>query len=226
MEPVLRTHDAMSEGWTGLVLLGVLMVLAWTNVRDHKKWAVLWDSVKRLRLGQQTMRDDISLRDRGWIALQVAAMLLVGLFVHQWTAWGGVASGWSAFLVALGGVVGITAAQLLLIRLTGWFFVMDSGLGEYLYTCLLLFIAFALLLLPVSIVAAYLPAARNVALVVGAGILVAMVVYRWFRAAVIGLAQGVGLRAIFIYICALEILPAALAAQAIAQHARSIPEPV
>lgn len=216
----------MSEGWTGLVLLGVLVVLAWTNVRDHKKWAVLWDGVKRLRLGQQTMRDDISLRDRGWIALQVAAMLLVGLFVHQWTAWSGVASGWSAFLIALGGVVGITAAQLLLVRLTGWFFLMDSGLGEYLYTCLLLFIAFALLLLPVCIVAAYLPAARNTVLVMGAGILLVMVVYRWFRAAVIGLAQGVGLRAIFIYICALEIMPAALAAQAIAQYARSTPEPV
>lgn len=216
----------MSEGWTGLVLLGVLVVLAWTNVRDHKKWAVLWDGVKRLRLGQQTMRDDISLRDRGWIALQVAAMLLVGLFVHQWTAWSGAASGWPAFLVALGGVVGITAAQLLLIRLTGWFFVMDSGLGEYLYTCLLLFIAFALLLLPVSIIAAYLPWARDGALFAGAFVLVAMVVYRWFRAAVIGLAQGVGLRAIFIYICALEIMPAALAAQAIAQYARSIPEPV
>lgn len=216
----------MSEGWTGLVLLIVLVVLAWTNVRDHKKWAVLWDSVKRLRLGQQTMRDDISLRDRGWIALQVAAILLVGLFVHQWTAWVGVASGWSFFLVALGGVAGITAAQLLLVRATGWFFEMDSGLGEYLYTCLLLFISFALLLLPVSVVAAYLPWARHAALLVGACMLVAMVVYRWFRAAVIGLAQGMGLRAIFIYICALEIMPAALAAQAIAQYARSIPEPV
>lgn len=216
----------MSEGWTGLVLLVVLVVLAWTNVRDHKKWAVLWDSVKRLRLGQQTMRDDISLRDRGWIALQVAAMLLVGLFAHQWTAWVGVASGWPFFLVVLGGVVGITAAQLLLVRVTGWFFEMDSGLGEYLYTCLLLFIAFALLLLPVSVVAAYLPWARHAALLVGTCMLVAMVVYRWFRAAVIGLAQGMGLRAILIYICALEIMPAALAAQAIAQYARSIPEPV
>ena len=45
-------------------------------------------------------------------------------------------------------------------------------------------------------------------------VLVALVtVFRWIRAAVLGLGEGVPLRYVFIYLCALEILPVVLACQ-------------
>jgi len=40
-----------------------------------------------------------------------------------------------------------------------------------------------------------------------------VVVLRWLRAALIGSSAGIPARYIFIYLCALEILPAALALQ-------------
>jgi Domain of unknown function (DUF4271) len=226
-EAAPRVHDVLSEGWVGLVLLSAIIVLAWTNVRARKKWALLRDGVFRLRLGQQTMRDDISLRDRGLIALIAAALALVGLFIHQTMVHtGGLTSGLSAFFPILSAVVGVTVAQALIIRLTSWFFKMDPGLGEYLYTSLLLTAAFGLALLPLTLLVAYQPATRNIAIFAGVVMLLAMLLYRWFRAVVIGLGQGVGPGNIFLYICASEILPAALAVQAIAQQAQLPSDPV
>lgn len=226
-EAAPRVHDVLSEGWVGLVLLSAILVLAWTNVRARKKWALLRDGVFRLRLGQQTMRDDISLRDRGLIALIAAALALVGLFIHQTMVHtGGLTSGLSAFFPILSAVVGVTVAQASIIRLTSWFFKMDPGLGEYLYTSLLLTAAFGLALLPLTLLVAYQPATRNIAIVAGVVLLSAMLLYRWFRAVVIGLGQGVGPGNIFLYICASEILPAALAVQAIAQQAQLPSDPV
>ena len=91
---------------------------------------------------------------------------------------------------------------------------------------MLLTTAVGLALLPAVLVIAYQPSARNIAVMAGAGTLAAMLLYRWFRAVVIGLGQGVGPGVIFLYICAAEILPAALAAQALAQHAHLPSDPV
>ena len=79
----LRVHDILKEAWVGIVLLVSIVVLAWTNVSARKKWNLLREGVFRLRLGQQTMRDDISLRDRGLIALLATAIVLIALFVYQ-----------------------------------------------------------------------------------------------------------------------------------------------
>ncbi len=226
-EAAPRVHDVLSEGWVGLVLLSAIIVLAWTNVRARKKWALLRDGVFRLRLGQQTMRDDISLRDRGLIALIVAALALIGLFIHQTVVNSGdLTAGLQAFFPILSAVVGITAAQVFVIRLTSWFFKTDPGLGEYLYTSLLLTIACGLALLPFTLIIAYQPSARNIAIIIGAVLLLGMLVYRWFRAVIIGLGHAVGPGNIFLYICASEILPAALAVQTIAQQAHLLSDPV
>ena len=220
MDTTLRVHDILNEGWVGALLLGAIIVLAWTNVSARKKWNLLREGVFRLRLGQQTMRDDISLRDRGLIALILTAVVLIALFVYQLSVHtgnlGSGSNGYMSILLAVGLVV---AGQALLVRFTSWFFKADPGLGEYLYTSLLLTTAAGLALLPAVLVIAYQPSARSIAVVVGAGVLAAMLLYRWFRAVVIGLGQGVGAGSIFLYICAAEILPAALAAQALAQYA-------
>lgn len=222
-----RVHDVLNEGWVGIVLLIAMTVLAWTNVRARKKWTLLRDGVFRMRLGQQTMRDDISLRDRGLISLLIAAMALIGLFIHQSVLYsGGLAAGLPAFLPILAVVVGVTIAQALVIRLTSWFFKVDPGLGEYLYTSLLLTVACGLALLPFTLIMAYQPAARNITVILGAVLLLAMLAYRWFRAVIIGLGQGGAPGNILLYICASEILPAALAVQALAQQAHLLSDPV
>ncbi|MFZ1687949.1 MAG: DUF4271 domain-containing protein [Flavobacteriales bacterium] len=222
----LRVHDILKEAWVGIVLLVSIVVLAWTNVSARKKWNLLREGVFRLRLGQQTMRDDISLRDRGFITLIVTAVMLIALFVYQLSVQtGNLGSGFNGFVPILSVVALVVVGQALVIRFTSWFFKADPGLGEYLYTSLLLTTAAGLALLPAVLVIAYQPGARNIAVMIGAVVLVAMVLYRWFRAVVIGLGQGVGPGSIFLYICAAEILPAALAAQALAQHAHLTSDP-
>ncbi|MEO8066403.1 MAG: DUF4271 domain-containing protein [Flavobacteriales bacterium] len=227
LDASLRVHDILNEGWIGAVLLGAIAVLAWTNVSARKKWNLLREAVFRLRLGQQTMRDDISLRDRGLIALLFTAMVLIALFVYQLAVQDShLGSGFAGFLPVLLSVVIVTVGQASIIRFTSWFFKADPGLGEYLYTSLLLTAAVGIALLPPVLVIAYQPSARNAAAIVGAVVLGAMVLYRWFRAVLIGLGQGVGPGSIFLYICAAEILPAALAAQALAHFAHLPSDPV
>ena len=94
------------------------------------------------------------------------------------------------------------------------FFQGDGGTNEYVSTLVLIWIALGLFLLPVAVLVT-VPhhIAWRIALCwIGLIAMAAVILFRWIRALAIGVGEGVSLRYIFIYICAAEILPFALAA--------------
>ncbi|MCB0774190.1 MAG: hypothetical protein KDB93_12540, partial [Flavobacteriales bacterium] len=59
----------------------------------------------------------------------------------------------------------------------------------------------------------------------GLGIGVAVLLFGWVRAVVVGVGSGAPLRYIFLYLCALEMLPVALALQYARNIVPSLPHP-
>ena len=171
------------------------------------------------------MRDELDLEDRTLIGLAVMASAALALFAYQFVVLVAHArSGFGLWAVLFGASLALLAAQVSLVRSAGGLFEGDSGLSEYLYTLLLLHIALGIALLPVTGMTAWPhhPAWRTWAIWIGIGLVALVTAYRWVRAVVLGMGEGVPLRYVFVYLCALEILPVALACQ---QALRILPDP-
>lgn len=216
MEEVLRAADPLRAGWVAALVLALVAMLGWINLVSPKKWRLLGDAFRSLRLGRQTMRDDVDLQDRTLVVLLVMATASLGLFAHQFSVLLlGAAADAGHWAKCFGLVAGVLVALFLVNRATALLARADAGLTEHLYNTLLLLIVLGIALLPLLAVVAWphQPAWRMPALWIALGLAALLMVWRWVRAAAIGLAEGVPLRYIFIYLCALEILPVVILGQ-------------
>lgn len=214
MADSLRTLDPFGADWTVVVILICVGTLGWINLVSPKKWKLITRSIFALRLGRQSMRDDIDPQDRTLVAMLIMASAVIALFGYQWCLRSGaVPAGFASWARMLGAVLVILLAQVVLLRFLALLFQGDGGLMEYTYTLLLIHVALGLALLPVVLILAYPHHVewRTAAVWAGLGIVAAITLFRWLRALVVGVGSGVPVRYIFIYLCALEILPVALA---------------
>lgn len=235
MPETLRATDPLAGDWILLVMLAALGMLGWINLVSPKKWRLLTRSFFSFRLGRQSLRDELDLQDRTLIGLAVMASAALALFGYQFTVLvAHLPPGIGLWAKLFGSFLLLLVIQVLLVRLAGRLFGVDGGLSEYLYTLLLLHVALGVALLPVtasiswphdvttSIARPDEMLWRTWGLRIGLGLVVLVTAFRWIRAAVLGLGEGVPLRYVFIYLCALEILPVALACQ---QALRYLPDP-
>ena len=226
MPETLRATDPLAGDWILLVMLAALGMLGWINLVSPKKWRLLTRSFFSFRLGRQTLRDELDLQDRTLIGLAVMASAALALFGYQFTVLvAHLPPGIGLWAKLFGVLLLVLVVQVLLVRLAGRLFGADGGLSEYLYTLLLLHVVLGVALLPVTASIAWphdvtTSAAhpdemlwRTWGLRIGLALVVLVTIFRWLRAAVLGLGEGVPLRYVFIYLCALEILPVALACQ-------------
>lgn len=218
---VLRGTDPLSGDWMALVVVLAAGLLGWINVVSPKKWRLITITVFGLRLGRQSMRDDVDLQDRTLVALMIMSMGILALFLYQWGAlYGGGAQGPGAWGRIFGLCLTLSVGQVLLLRMLGLLFRGDGGSTEYIYTLLLLNVALGLALLPLVALMAWPHQLtwRPWIGAVGLILLGAMLVFRWIRAVLCGRGGGLSTGYVLLYLCALEILPVALALQ----HLREI----
>lgn len=206
----------MGQAWVLLVLLSAVGTLGYVNMVSPRKWRLLLRSFFSIRLGRQSLRDDLDLQDRSFIALIIASCAVIGLFIMQCgTLLAGVAPQVSVWVIAFAGALVVMAVQVVLLRVVTGSFQAGGGDGEQVYTLLVLQVVSGLLLLPMVAVIAFPhePEWRGMLPWVGLCLAGTIVVLRWVRGGWVALTDGVPLRYIFIYLCALEFLPIALVIQ-------------
>ncbi|MBK9421880.1 MAG: DUF4271 domain-containing protein [Flavobacteriales bacterium] len=210
----LRAIDPLGAGWMAGVVLLACAALAWVNLTAPRQWGVLLHSFASVRLGKQRVRAELDLGDRNLALLMLTAILLIGLFAYEVAFF----RGWGApGLPAFGMILLVTAlalvAQMVLLRTIGFLAGDDGGLEEYLRTMVVLNVCLGLIFLPLSIAMAWpaLVAWRVPVCTVGLLLAAAFLLFRWVRAVAIGIGHGTPVRYVFIYLCAAEALPLALA---------------
>jgi len=217
----LRAIDVLGKDWVVAVLLTVFGIVAWVNMASPRQWSVIRHSFFAFRLGKQSLRDELSLQDRTLLALLAVAVVLIALFSYQVVVFNGwVIPGVAVFGRILALVVAVLIARILLLRCLSLLTNEDGGTAEYVDTLVTFTIVLGLALLPVAMLIAYPmhTAWRSWLWLAGVAVAAAVLLFRWLRAAVIGIGSGVPLRYIFLYLCAAEILPVALALQQARQH--------
>ncbi|MBK7384215.1 MAG: DUF4271 domain-containing protein [Flavobacteriales bacterium] len=210
MEGLPRASDPLSADWITWVLIGCLLVLATINVGSPRKWRVLRQSVFRMRIGKQTLREEVDLRDRSVLGLLAVSAIVVSLFLWQAAKWQGIQHPPSYYILLIG-IVLLLAAQGVLLGIVSLLTRSDGGTNEYLYSGTLLFTSLGIALFPIVALIAYKPEWRAGLLLAGTIIVGLQLLYRWLRGAWIGVGQGVPLGYIIIYLCASEIAPLLLA---------------
>ncbi|MCB9183149.1 MAG: DUF4271 domain-containing protein [Flavobacteriales bacterium] len=222
MEGIPRASDPLTAEWATGVFLSCLLILATINLGSPRKWRVLRQAAFRMRLGRQTLRDEVDTSDRNLLGLLGVATAATAMLLWQvGMQYGppGTPDYWVVFLA----LCAILGAQAVLIRLTANLAQADGGATEYLYTGTLLYAALGIALLPVVMLAAYWPEWRPGLLWTGLVLSALALLYRWVRGAWMGLGEGVPLRYIFLYLCAAEMLPLALVLHLLCQ--RQVPAP-
>jgi hypothetical protein len=214
MLPVPRTHDPLAAGWvTGLFLL-CLLVLAVVNRTAPRTWRILFQAAFSMRLSKQTMREDVDLQDRNFLGLLLVSVIAIGMFVWQVAA-RGAGVGPAPYPLFVGSVLAVLLVQGLLPRMVSVLIKADAGANEFLYTGSLLYAWLGLLLLPVTMLAAYHPEWHVWLVRTGAVFVLLTLLYRWVRGAWIGFGEGGFPGYIILYLCAAEIVPALLLVQAL-----------
>jgi hypothetical protein len=205
-EDVLRVLDPYNAEWVTFLLLALVAALAWTNMSSPRKWRLLMHAMFRMRLGRQTLREEIDVRDRTFVGLLLVAVAVLSLFV--WQSLGLLTGvGWASYPVLLAATAGVLVVQAMLPSVVGGLFRVDRGLSEHQATGLLLFILTGMLLLPIVLLLAYRSAWRVDLMWAGAVVVGLLILYRWVRAVWIGMGESVPLRYIILYLCAAEVAP-------------------
>lgn len=202
----LRALDPFNAEWVTALLLIVFGALAWTNVSAPRKWRLLVASMFRMRLARQALREEIDMRDRTMVGLLAVAVAIMALFAWQALMLVGAAQV-PGFPVLLGYVGLLLLGLVLLPAMVSALLRVDHGLAEYQATTALLFLLVGMVLLPVVVLLAYRSGWREGALTVGLVLVALVLLYRWVRAAWIGLGEGVPVRYIILYLCAAEMAP-------------------
>jgi Domain of unknown function (DUF4271) len=217
MEGTLRFHDSFGAGWVAIVLLLLLAMLAWVNTSRSKVWRVLGEAVLRARMGKQTLREDVDLKDRAVWVLLASTVLSLSLFLAQLhAARTGQAIAPNDFLAWSAGTAAGLVLHVLFLYGLGWLFRQAERVGEYLYSVIFLHVATGLCILPLAGAIAWNVPLRPGLLVVGVAVVVILLGMRWTKGVLIGLGSGMRLRWIVLYLCAAEVLPIAFLVKSLA----------
>lgn len=201
--------------WFAAIMLLVLILIAWVKVNYARRFHQLFTAVLNTRLLRQLMREELVFSHRASVVL-TGVFLLVGasflylcdkLFHWAFFETGDFGLWWHYFaLLFLIYFIKVLSFQLIRIIAEG-----DFGMEEYQYNVLLINKAAGLVLLPFTIVAAYLVSGAAQWVALGGGALFCLLfLFRWFRGISNALRNRVPLFYIILYFCTLEILPLAL----------------
>ena len=215
----IRPIDPLNDEWVTAVILFVVLIMALINVSSPRKWRLLGQSMFRMRLGKQALREEMDLQDRAFLGLLLIGAVVLALFAWQAMFLVGRSM---AFPVLVGMVSGVVLVHYVFLRMVGGLLHSSPGVEEYIYTGFLIFILAGVILLPLVAFMAYQATWRSGVMVGGISILALLLLYRWFRGAWIGVGEGIPLRYIILYFCAAEILPVLMALH----HWRSTPSPL
>ncbi|MCC7302637.1 MAG: DUF4271 domain-containing protein [Bacteroidia bacterium] len=211
-------HADRGEGWLSGILLTILLLAAILNWRYFNRVKTLADAFVLNRFVSQLVREENVFLNRVNLLLSLLYLLTAGAFaqislgVLGIDLFPGMAPG-LLFMLLCGGLVAGFSIKMLIIMTSGFIFDQPRAATEYTFSIFLYNQMAALLLIPILAGLLYISAIDPYVLVItGIGLLTAFYLFRLFRVVSGSLATPtVSGYYLFLYLCTLEILPAAMA---------------
>lgn len=222
--PELRPNPTLYEDWMLLVFLLVLLNIAYVRIAYQRRMQRLFDSLIRVQILRQVMREELVFSHRASILLFLNFCLLAGLTLYLAFKWLSLPMpldpGWTSFLIFALGIAVLYYGKLILSRFLRWV-LQDSGLiREYLFEVFLINKVAGIFVLPLAVGIAFLNISNIAWLFLAAVILgIALFGYRILQGLILSSAHTVSRVYIILYLCTLEILPLYLLIEAVKRGA-------
>lgn len=210
-EALARPAHQLAEEWMFPVFLFCLVVLAYLNYSSPARLRHTWKSVFSPRYMRQVLREESNV-PKEYLLLVLNFVLLTSLLLYGFFKIKSISlfglNGFLLYACLCGLVLLLYPIKTFFISLISWLVNGDFGLSEYRYWVVLLNRFVGILLLPLVLVAVYLPV-QQAPVVIFSGLFLLGVVYlyRLSMALINALRSDIGVFYIFFYICTLEILP-------------------
>lgn len=209
---LLMPVEKSDHNWLFLVLFSLVTVFAFFRVAYHNKYRQLIEAFVSSRYMKQVVREELVLSHPFSIVLLLQFSLVTGLLLY-WTDYlipGTILPyhGWLLYLIYSGLTLSLIIIKALISKIIQFLIGEDGGMTENRYSLVLFMEVAGILLLPLAVLASFGPPSFLLfSLITGAIILGGIYLFRLFRGITVGLSSGTSVVYIFLYLCALEIIP-------------------
>lgn len=222
MEPELRLSPYLQEDWIFAVVLAVLAALAWIRYTYPRRMSRLAAALVRVRVLFQLMREEMVMSHRTAVALFFMFSITSGLTLYlaaksfSWPLIG--VMEWWLFPILSLAVALVYLWKIVTVKLIQLLFGANGGLSEYLNYSFVMNSLLGIFWLPIIVlVSVMLPEPAHWVLWLAAGIFALAWLTRIIQGVLFAVQERVFPLYIFLYLCALEILPLAVIAKGIAE---------
>ncbi len=212
MTPILRPTPNLFEEWMIGVVVFIVVVLAYTRMVYAKRLSRLFNSMVRIQILRQVMREELVFSHRASVLLLINFVLIMALIVYL----GGVYFEWSfldegglaKFMIIAGIIAGVYIGKLLLSRIMRWLLGDNGLIREYLFELFLINKATGVVLLPLAICLVFVNIGKlNWIIGFVTFIITGFFVFRIIQGLRLTTSYRVSWVYIILYLCTLEILP-------------------
>jgi hypothetical protein len=203
----LGTYD----WFLGLFLL-LIMLFIWIRIFYNKFFATLANALLSFQISAKLFRDKNVLVKRVSVVLDFIYILLISLFIFELVIHLNIAgqnmSRFNLMLLFLNLTIIYTLLRYVLLWLTGYLFMVQSLVAEYMHNTFIINKGVGIALFPLVIMAHYFPHQLTpIVLTAGGIIFSAAFIFKGIRAYQIIIRKDVLLFYLILYLCTLEILP-------------------
>lgn len=222
MEPELRLSPYLQEDWIFAVVLAVLAALAWIRYTYPRRMSRLATALIRVRVLFQLMREEMVMSHRTAVTLFLIFSITSGLTLYvaaksfSWPMTG-VMEWWLFPLLSLS-VAAVYLWKIITVKVVQFIFGANGGLSEYLSYSFVMNALLGIIWLPFIVLASVmLPETTHWVLWLAGGIFALAWLTRIIQGVLFAVQERVFPLYIFLYLCALEILPLAVIAKGVAE---------
>lgn len=217
MEPELHIKYNVAAEWMVIVFLILLFVLAWVRKEYPKRYGRLIKSFVSQQSMFQVMREELVYSHRASISLTFVFVLSTSMFltlagIFFGYSWAITQEKYMQFLIWVGVIVGIYLARWIFSALTAVLLQDNIYIRTHLFLISIVNKVIGLVLLPLSILAAYLSVDIGKKMIyIGIFIWGIVMIYRLLKEFVLSREYKIPYLYFILYLCAFEISPMIIA---------------
>jgi hypothetical protein len=198
--------------WMLPVIVVSFILFSWIRVVYGRFVTMVLQASYNYFTARRIFEESNAVRSRVFIFFNLFFFINIGLFASQCIDFFNMSpaglNGISLFGLCFGGFFALYTIKSFLLALLDFIFLIPGGFGSYNFTVFLYNKIYGLLLLPVITVLPFVPVeSAQWVISIGIGLFVLFYFFRILRGIQIGIKNRLSLFYLFLYLCALEILP-------------------
>jgi hypothetical protein len=198
--------------WFLGIFLIITFLFIWIRIFYSKFFAILGNALISFQISATMFREKNALLHRVSLVLDFIYMMVISVFLFELSEYFRISipgtSRFNLFLMFLNIIIIYSLFRNIILRLTGFLFLVESLLSEYLHNIFVINKGMGIALFPVVIMAHYLPVGlAPLVLVLGILLFLSALILKSIRAYQIIMHKDVFILYLILYLCTLEILP-------------------